>query len=178
MVSLDPVPVLIVSLALAMLWFFAGLQKLRAFEVFVATLGDYRLLPRHRVRSAAVLVSVFELVLGAGLIVPLLRKPALIASAALLLLYAAAMAINLLRGRHHIDCGCMGPMARQSLNGWLVARNLVLALAALSAISAQPRALVWIDAMTVAAGIAALAFQYATVNLLIANAPNLARLRQ
>ena len=178
MISVDPVHTYIVSLSLATLWLVAGAHKLRAFEIFAATLADYRLVSRDWLRPAAMLVVAVELILAAGLIAAATREPALIATAVLLLVYAAAMGINLLRGRRHIDCGCMGPASRQTLSGWLVIRNLVLALAAISAVGLQPRMLVWIDAMTVAAGVFAVICVYVAVNQLIENAPNLARLRQ
>src|SRR5262249_14927936 len=47
-------------------------------------------------------------------------------AAALLGLYAAAIAVNLARGRRHLDCGCTGPALRRPISGWLVLRNLVL----------------------------------------------------
>lgn len=161
-----------------MLWFIAGWQKLAAFEVFAATLADYRMVPRNLVNICAGLVAAGEVILGAGLVVPVTRSAALLGSGLLLTLYAAAMAINLLRGRRHIDCGCMGPAARQTLSGWLVARNVVIALvAALSAGALDARPLVWLDVITIGAGVAALAFVYSAVNHLIANAPGLAQLK-
>jgi len=65
----------------------------------------------------------------------------------LMLVYAAAMALNLLRGRSQIDCGCGADV---HLLSWaLVTRNGVLALAAL--IVSGPsvaRELQWLDAVT------------------------------
>jgi hypothetical protein len=46
---------------------------------------------------------------------------------ALLLVFAAAMAINIRRGRTQIDCGCGLSALRQGLGWPLVARNLALA---------------------------------------------------
>lgn len=46
---------------------------------------------------------------------------------ALLLLFAAAMAINLARGRADIDCGCGQSFLKQTLSWSLVARNAALA---------------------------------------------------
>jgi hypothetical protein len=46
----------------------------------------------------------------------------------LLILFAAAMAINIGRGRRNIDCGCFQSALRQNLSLTLVARNLGLAL--------------------------------------------------
>lgn len=170
--------ILIVAFSLAVLWFSAAWQKLSAFEVFAATLADYRIVPRGLVKVSSVSLAGFEFVLGAAVLTPMTRNAALIASAVMLITYAAAMGINLLRGRRHIDCGCMGPVARQSLSGWLLVRNALLAaLALVVAISPGSRDLIWLDFFTVAAGVAAAAMTYTTVNHLIANGPNLAQLR-
>jgi len=52
------------------------------------------------------------------------------AAAALFIVFAIAMALNLLRGRTHIDCGCFQSALRQPLEWRLVVRNVVLALLA------------------------------------------------
>jgi hypothetical protein len=49
-------------------------------------------------------------------------------AAILLVLFAAAMAINIWRGRPHIDCGCFQSALKQTLSWTLVARNAGLAL--------------------------------------------------
>ena len=161
------------------MWGVAGGHKLAAFGVFAATLDDYRLVPRTLVRIVAGLVVCIELIIAFCLIVPATRSAALVASAVLLSIYAAAIAINLVRGRRHIDCGCMGPAGRQTLSGWLIARNLVVALiAVVSTVSITERTLIWLDLITIGAGVAVLALAYSSANYLIANAPELARLRQ
>lgn len=175
---MDPVFVIIVALSLAILWLTACWHKLAAFDAFAATLSDYRILPRSFVTGAAGLIVAAELIFGASLLVPATRDAGLVASALLLSVYAVAMAVNLLRGRRHIDCGCMGPAARQSLSYWLVLRNLVLAAVALvSSGTLVPRPLVWLDVFTIGAGILVLAIAYEAVNLLISSAPDLAQLR-
>ena len=107
------------------------------------------------------------------------RAWGLAGAAALLALYAAAIAVNLARGRRHLDCGCAGPALRRPISGWLVVRNLVLvaiALADLAPLSTRP--LVWVDALTVVAATAALAACWMAADRLLATAPGLARLRE
>jgi hypothetical protein len=134
--------------------------------------------PDKLIVASAGLVIVIEVGLGVGLLFAAVRGYALVGSAGLLALYAGAMGVNLARGRRHIDCGCMGPAARQSLSGWLIARNLLLALVALAGLQRTvPRELYWLDLVSVAAAVSALVLIYAAINHLIANAPNLARLR-
>ena len=107
------------------------------------------------------------------------RAWGLAGAAALLALYAAAIAVNLARGRRHLDCGCTGPALRRPISGWLVLRNLVLvaiALADLAPLSMRP--LVWIDHLTVVAATAAFAACWMATDRLLATAPGLARLRE
>jgi hypothetical protein len=67
---------------------------------------------------------------------------------------------------------------RQPLSTALVLRNLsLIALAGVSALPVGTRALVPLDALTIAAGVALGALVYAAVNGLIANAPRLRALR-
>ena len=178
MPMVDPVMPLVVVLSLALLWIMAAVQKLRGFAVFSVVLADYRLIPKRATHACAVAVIALELGLGTGLLIPATRSLALVGSALLLVTYAGAIALNLVRGRRFIDCGCMGPVGHQPLSVWLVARNLSLALLALAAmLPVQGRALVWFDAITVSAAIGSAALLYAATNRLIANGPDLSRLR-
>ncbi len=116
----------------------AGIDKLRHRALLPGVIANYRLLPAALVAPAAALLPPAELALAAGLMVGLvtgnLLWPAL-AAAALLLLFAAAMAINIVRGRRHIDCGCGHAGLRQRLGWGQVARNIVLALLLLPALA-------------------------------------------
>lgn len=103
-------------------------HKVTEFSFFSATLSDYRLLPMTFVRPAALLLAVAEVMAIALLIFPDLRASGAALGGALLLVYAAAMGINLWRGRFRIDCGCGGP--GQMISWALVARNFGLAAAA------------------------------------------------
>jgi ABC-type phosphate transport system permease subunit len=83
--------------------------------------------------------------------------------AALLLVYAGGMAINILRGRTHIDCGCLGFGTSRASLGWeLVARNILLGAVALAvfALPVVPRALGAIDAISGLGAVVALALLY------------------
>jgi hypothetical protein len=66
--------------------------------------------------------------LGATLLLGLAFPWPELGAAALLLLFALAMGINLRRGRRHIDCGCFQSALEQTLSWTLVMRNAVLAL--------------------------------------------------
>lgn len=175
---MDPVIDMALRAALALLFLLAAGHKVGDLGRFRAALAGYRLLPAALVLPAVVVVVGAELAVTAALVVPGLRRPALVGAAAVLLVYGAAIAINLARGRRDIDCGCAGPAGGQPLSGWLVARNAVLATAALTALAPlRPRELVWMDGLTVAGATLVLAGLYAACDRLIAAAPAFASAR-
>ncbi|MBW2726382.1 MAG: methylamine utilization protein MauE, partial [Deltaproteobacteria bacterium] len=92
------------------------------------------------------------------------------AMAALLLgVYSAAIAVNLVRGRRGIDCGCLGPAADQSISPALLGRNAILVAGALAAmLPAGHRSLHWVDSLTFVAGLATLSLLFIAANQLLA----------
>jgi Methylamine utilisation protein MauE len=174
---MDPVIDLTLRAALGLLFTVAATHKLRDPRRFAATLSEYRLLPGWLAGAASVLLVTAELAVVAALAWS--RRLGLAGTAALLVLYAGAMATNLARGRRHIDCGCAGPAARRTISGWLVVRNVVLACAALAGLAPiAPRVLLWIDGFTVVVATAVLAACWTAADRLLALAPGLSRLRE
>lgn len=174
--SLDPVIAWLLRASLGLLLVAAAVHKLRGLREFVRTLADYRLLPRFGVHLVAPLVPVLELGVAGALLVPGVGGP--LAAAALFVGYSAAIALNLGRGRRHIDCGCGGPSRGQTLSGGLLLRNGTLVLAAgLCLLPTSTRPLVGLDAFTLVAGVGVLAALYAASDRLLAQAPALARVR-
>lgn len=178
--SADPTVAHIAAAALAIVLLVGALQKFGDRDSFAAALEQYRLLPPALAMPAAWLLMGAEAAAGALLLVPPARALAAVLALALLAVVSGAVAINLLRGRSHIDCGCGGPEGRQHLSWWLVARNTLLAaLAVLAAQSmAGARELVWLDGLTVATGAVGLYLLYAAGNQLLANAPRLMQFRE
>jgi len=174
---LDPVVRISACCAFAALWLTAAAHKATNPSEFLATLRAYRIVPGALARISAALVVALELMLGIALLAPIGRATSLVATAVLLTIYAAAIGVSHIRGRRHIDCGCMGPGLRQSLNSSLIWRNLGLAAAALFAwqvpVSARP--LTWIDAFTVLGAVGTIALLYATLSRLVVNAGILPR---
>jgi len=175
--TIDPALQMTLRGALALLFFWAAAHKLRDVTGFRAALAAYALLPDRVVASSAAVLIAIEVGVGAGLLP--FGEPGLSSSAALaaglLCMYSAAIAINLLRGRRHIDCGCVGAATRRPLTAGLLVRNAVLISGALAgALPATARSLTTIDGVTTGAGIATLALLYIAVDGLIANAPRLA----
>jgi hypothetical protein len=173
----DPIAVGTIVGALALVMFAAAWHKLSEPDAFAGSLAAYRLLPQALVAPVARLLPVVELALGVGILVPATRPAALLLLAALVLAYGVAMAINLLRGRHDIDCGCGG--ATHPLSWGLVARNIVLATAAV--IASQPtmeRSMDWIDALTLVLGVLAFYALYLMADELLRQASRLAQIKR
>jgi uncharacterized membrane protein len=169
---MDPVAVHVVRGLVALVFLVACAHKLRAPRAFAETLHGYALLPDAFTTWFAAPIVLAELAVGVGLLVPALQRDATAGAIALLLVYAAGISINLMRGRRDIDCGCAGPGGRQSLSGWLVLRNLLLAAVLVATFTASsPRALGAFDQLTIALGAATLYALYAASNLLLAYAP-------
>ncbi|WP_426170097.1 MauE/DoxX family redox-associated membrane protein [Sandarakinorhabdus sp. DWP1-3-1] len=135
--SLLPIAGLAASVFVGLVFLVAGIEKLRHRALLPGVIANYRLLPAVLVTPAALLLPPVELVLAVALLAGE-RTVAPLAAIALLLAFAAAMAINIGRGRRHIDCGCGHAGLRQSLGWGLVARNLAMAAALLPRLVAAP----------------------------------------
>lgn len=173
----DPIAVGTIIGALALVLLAAAWHKLSEPDVFAGSLAAYRLLPQALVGPLARAFPLLEAVLAVGILVPATRAFALFGVAALVLLYAAAMAINLLRGRHDIDCGCGG--AAHPLSWGLVVRNFVLAAAAL--VASRPtleRSMNWIDALTLVLGVLAFYALYLMSDELLRQAGRMAQTKR
>ena len=172
----DPVAVGAIIGALALVLFAAAWHKLAEPEVFAGALQAYDLLPTGAVLGVARALPVLEVAIGIGVLVPITRQPALIALAVLLAVYAAAIAINLGRGRRQIDCGCGGDA--HPLSWGLVVRNAVLAAAAL-AVSGPTlqRGFEWLDGVTLVVGLLAFYALYLMFDELLRQSSRLSQLR-
>ena len=134
-----------IALALAVLFAVAAYHKLTDRLRFEAQLAEYDLLPAATVPSAVFLLIAAEAVSALLLLWRTGWTYAAIAAATLLLVYGVAIAINLVRGRSHIDCGCGSTPVL--LSPWLVLRNLLMAAGALLLLSpsaATPTTFWWL----------------------------------
>ena len=169
---MDPVLAHVCRGVLALVFLSAAAHKLRAPRDFLATLRGYGLVPDRVAPAVAALLVGAEVSIGAGLFAAATQRAAALGATALLALYGASIAINLLRGRRDIDCGCGGPAARQPLSGWLVLRNVCLAAMGIAALTpSSGRPLGALDGFTIAAAVAVLYLQYLASNLLLAYQP-------
>jgi hypothetical protein len=163
---IDPAINLLITLAFVALFGSAALMKLRAPPIFTATLADYRLIPRGLLHVTGWLVIALEVAVAAGLVWQEARGLCAVIGAGVLLLYAAAIGINLIRGRHEIDCGCS--LQRRPIGRWMVVRNVLFAAALLVlALPVTPRALAASDVATIGAALLVLALLYGSLDLLL-----------
>jgi len=177
MTGLDPVFAWVATGLLSAIFAAAAWHKFRAPNEFASVLGDYRVLPAAIAATLAPVVPFAEALVAIGLWVPASRALAAAAAAALLGTYAAAIGLNLFRGRRSIDCGCTWGGGTAGLSGWLLIRNAALLLpCALVVLERTPRSVSWIDALTAFAGIAVLCLCYRSFETLVAHLPSLQQL--
>jgi len=148
----------------------AAVQKIQNWRIFSGVVANYRLLPEVLVTSVAALLPPAEMLVGVLLLSAQVRPFGALAAIVLLGLFAAAMAINLRRGRSHIDCGCGRAILKQNLRWALVARNAGLAVLLLPACVVTQSMTVTTLLTGVAAGLG-LFLLYLLLNIFVALPP-------
>jgi uncharacterized membrane protein YphA (DoxX/SURF4 family) len=164
---IDPVVGLTLRLSLAVLFAAAARHKLRGLPAFRATLEEYQVLPRPAVGPVANALPVVEALVAVALVVgsPTALGPGCALS--LLFLYTLAITINLLRGRHWIDCGCLGRHNSRPLGPRLVARNaLLMSVSVVAGLPPSGRELLWIDWVTIVGSVGTVVLSWMAVELL------------
>ncbi len=124
------------QIALGLLFVVAALPKLADPPSFAHMIYNYRILPGSLVNLFALVLPWFELLAGIALLLGLWTRTSAGLIGLLLLVFIAAISLNLLRG-NAIDCGCFDVKAagrsvaeRLSDMRWDIARDLgMLALA-------------------------------------------------
>lgn len=159
------------ALALAALWLQAAQHKLRDRLRFGANLDAYRLSPATMTPLLTRVIPLVELSLAVTLLVPSVWIYTAPTSAAVLTLYGAAIGINLLRGRTHIDCGC-GDVP-QLVSSALLWRNGMLVLASLILLVPTAASLTLTAFFTATLGAALFILTYWSLTLTLENASRL-----
>jgi len=173
---IDPVIELSLRLALALLFAAAAWHKVSDRIHFGATVSSYQLLPSWLVAPFTWVLPSAEVSVAFGLLLPPTRQAAAVGAAMLLFVYAGAIGVNLARGRREIDCGCFASSARVPLSNWLVARNVILILAAfILVMPVRPRALIWIDVLTITTAVTTLSLLWSAGQRLAGTGPALRR---
>jgi len=168
---LDPVFEIALRGTAACLLLAAAWHKLRNPIEFWQALSAYQLLSESLVRPVSRLIPFAEAGIALSLLV--FSASALPVAAAFLLwgAYGAAIAINLLRGRTELKCGCGGIRADQSIHWGLVVRNGVLVVCtSLLLLPPAARAFTSLDIVSGIFAIGLLTFFYAATEHLLRNA--------
>lgn len=174
----DPVVTRAAGAALSVVLLAGAWHKLRDPAVFAAAVENYRLLPAAGVPVVALALPVLELAAGALILFAETRVLGGMLAAVVLLVVSSAVAVNLVRGRTAIDCGC-GGVASQPLSWSLLARNAVLlALAVLAVQDDIARQLVWADYITLGGAVLAQLGLYFCINQLMSNSPFMPAVRK
>lgn len=171
---LDPLIARTIGIGLGLMFALAAWHKASDAASFRVTLLEYQVLPDALVAPATRIVPIIEFLLALGWLTALYR-PELTATASAVVLgaYGVAIAVNLVRGRAHFDCGCGfgGTHDREQFLSWgLVVRNAILTAAALITLApASSRALGAGDYATLVAALIAAALLFGASNQLLAN---------
>ena len=161
----------------AMILFSAAWHKFSELDIFAGALDAYQLLPSVAVMSIARLFPCVEVAIALLVLIPATRPAGLVACAGLIAIYAVAIAVNLARGRHQIDCGCGGDV--HLLSWGLVLRNALLAgIAFAMSGPSVARPYEWLDAVTPIVGTLALYGSYLTFDELLRQFGRIAQLNR
>lgn len=128
----EPTVTLALRVFLALMFATAAASKLGHAEEFYGVVRNFRILPDGPSRVVALVLPVVELAVAAGLLIRPLAVPAAVTAAGLLAVFGLALAINVLRGRTWIDCGCFRNGLKQQVSWMMVLRNAVLTALALA----------------------------------------------
>lgn len=138
--AIDPAISTAFSVSLAAFFAASAAHKARSYSEFAGVVRNYRIGPEALAPLVSPIIVAAEMLIAIGLLIPELRSEAAIGGAGLFLLYGAAIAVNLARGRTDIDCGCSfgghADEGSERLTPILIVRNFVLASPALAASAA------------------------------------------
>jgi hypothetical protein len=142
--------------AFGLMFLLDAADKALHFTRFTTSLSAYELLPAGMTCATAIALGLAGFLVGAALLGAIAVVQAAAGGSALLLLFAAGMAINLARGRKDLECGCGTAASGQRLQWRLVARNVVLACVLLIAatVSSHAAPLRLIEVLPAAFGLA------------------------
>jgi Methylamine utilisation protein MauE len=165
---IDPAVAILVVACTVLLFAVAALHKLRDLRRFAEIFAAYGLLPLPLGRVVSRAVPLLEAAVAVGLLFDGSRLAAAFVGMVLLLAYAGAIAVNLHRGRRDLACGCGGPDDRRPIAGWMLWRNIGIAvLLAAVVLPWSPRSLVATDAVTIGFGTATCTLVYLCLDRLL-----------
>ena len=174
MLELDPVIHTSAILAMALIFAVAAVHKLLSLAVFIEQLTNYKLLPEKWAPLVGTIIPWLELGAVILLINSSTRTTGIIMLGILIIIYTAAIGINLYRGRVDIDCGCLGDngnqLNEQKLSGWMILRNIIIGMFIVcAALGTGQRSLSWLDSVNILFVTLSIIILYQIINQLIAN---------
>src|SRR5260370_4127104 len=148
----------LIAACTAFLFAGAAIHKLRDLRRFDEIFAAYGLLPLAARLRLSRAVPLLEALVAVGLLLEVTRFAAACVGILLLLAYAGAITVNLLRGRRELACGCGGPDDRRPIAPWMVWRNILFAVMLFPLmLTWSPRPLGLTDMVTIGFGTAACA---------------------
>jgi putative oxidoreductase len=109
--------VLAVSLALAAIFVYAGVDKIRDPLQFADSIAAFAILPAVLINLLAMGLPPFEIACGLLILGPRTRRIGALAVAVVCVVFITALSSALLRGLT-LDCGCFGPGAPSRPRMW------------------------------------------------------------
>ena len=166
--SIDPAIAALIVACGALLFASAALHKFRDLRRFDEIFAAYGLPPSATRLRLSRVVPLLEALVAGGLLLDVTRTAAACVGIVLLLAYAGAITVNLLRGLRELACGCGGPDDRRPIAPWMVARNILCAASLLPVMlpwSARPLGAT--DLVTIGFGTATCALVYLCLDRLL-----------
>lgn len=108
---------------LGALFIYASMYKINYTAEFAETIASYQIIPFWAVNSMAIVLPWIELISGILLLAGLRTRSVALIIAFLLILFTAAIVINVLRGSD-IGCGCFHSL-EETMDWWTVLRDLI-----------------------------------------------------
>lgn len=130
-VIVDATVIIVLRLVVGLALILGGSLKLKDLDGFAKLLRQYRVLPKLGSSVLGYSLPFLETLFGTAIALGLGQPWASIGGCLLFVMFSAAIAVNLSRKRHYLQCGCFGTKSGRTLSGALVYRNLALAAAAL-----------------------------------------------
>jgi uncharacterized membrane protein YphA (DoxX/SURF4 family) len=126
-----PTFIVVMRLLVGLTLVFGGSLKLGDLNGFAKLVNQYRVLPPFASTLLGRALPIIEILLGTGIILSLAEPWVSLSGSLLFILFSAAVAVNLLRKRSHLPCGCFGARNRQQLSSSIIYRNSAFAAAGL-----------------------------------------------
>ncbi len=99
-------------LVLSLVFLLSGILKAISPGEFKETLLSYGMFPPWMIKMAVIFLPWAEILAGAGLLIPFLRRPAALVLALMNIVFIGILTVALKRGIH-AACGCFGTLSRE-----------------------------------------------------------------